>query len=364
MGFYLTELVPEKPAENLIYGVNSASRCALLHPHRGPIFTGVLSTKYTDDETGLVMYQLRAYSPELGRFISRDPIGERGGVNLAAFCLNDSIDCFDQLGLDVNIVYRPFASSEHWLARWAWSKLGVHVAGHVYLQFTTNNMCKSDEPNGQEWGKLLSAHGLNTSLASHTFSFHPVSVVRERLEEMGRYDEADKYPKSGTDLNEGTLTLGGGVMWDDEDPDRAPAESGHTSDGMKVVRRLVTNKRDEQIAIYNRVHESVLHESTDYSVELKNCGDWAYRMVNSAGVRVPFGSRFSNGGTGSGGILDWFGVSRAAYAGAVGYYGAKQATKWGWEHRDFSVDPRYGRSGVPEDYMGQVGIRITFGGAP
>ena len=364
MGFYLTFQPTESVDEIQIPLVQLRAQVAFPNPHRGPIHNRVLSAKYTDDETGLVMYQLRAYSPGLGRFISRDPIGEGGGVNLTAFCLNDSIDCFDQLGLDVNIVYRPFASSEHWLARWAWSKLGVHVAGHVYLQFTTNNMCKSEDPKGQEWAKLLSAHGLNTSLASHTFSFHPISVLRERQEAMNRNEEADAYPKSGTDLNEGTLTLGGGVMWDDEDPDRAPAESGHTSDGMKVVRRLVTNKRDEQIAIYNRVHESVLHESTDYSVELKNCGDWAYRMVNLAGVRVPFGSRFSNGGTGSGGVLDWLGVSRAAYAGAVGYYGAKQATKWGWAHRDFSVDPRYGRSGVPEDYMGQVGIRVTFGGRP
>ena len=32
------------------------------------------STKYTDDETGLVYYGFRFYSPQLGRWISRDPI--------------------------------------------------------------------------------------------------------------------------------------------------------------------------------------------------------------------------------------------------------------------------------------------------
>jgi len=33
------------------------------------------STKYHDDETDLVYYGLRYYNPELGRWVSRDPIG-------------------------------------------------------------------------------------------------------------------------------------------------------------------------------------------------------------------------------------------------------------------------------------------------
>ena len=34
------------------------------------------STKHTDDETGLVMYEFRVYSPELGRWLSKDPLGD------------------------------------------------------------------------------------------------------------------------------------------------------------------------------------------------------------------------------------------------------------------------------------------------
>ncbi|MCF7707605.1 MAG: RHS repeat-associated core domain-containing protein, partial [Verrucomicrobia bacterium] len=40
------------------------------------------STKYHDTETGLVYYGYRYYWPAMGRWISRDPIGERGGVKL------------------------------------------------------------------------------------------------------------------------------------------------------------------------------------------------------------------------------------------------------------------------------------------
>ena len=42
------------------------------------------SSEYHDDETALVYYNYRYYSPELGRWMSRDPIGEKGGENLYA----------------------------------------------------------------------------------------------------------------------------------------------------------------------------------------------------------------------------------------------------------------------------------------
>ena len=57
------------------------------------------STKYTDFETDLVYYGYRYYSPDLGRWISRDPIEEQGGFNLYAFVNNDPINKIDTLGL-------------------------------------------------------------------------------------------------------------------------------------------------------------------------------------------------------------------------------------------------------------------------
>ena len=57
------------------------------------------STKYYDPETGLYYYGYRYYSPELMRWITRDPIGEDGGVNLCTFCENSPVDAFDELGL-------------------------------------------------------------------------------------------------------------------------------------------------------------------------------------------------------------------------------------------------------------------------
>ncbi len=58
------------------------------------------STKYFDTETGLGYWGYRYYFPELGRWISRDPIDEEGGLNLYGFVNNDPVNLWDILGLD------------------------------------------------------------------------------------------------------------------------------------------------------------------------------------------------------------------------------------------------------------------------
>lgn len=61
------------------------------------------SSKYTDDETGLVYYGYRFYSPTLGRWISRDPIGENGGLNVSAFLVNEPVARSDNRGLSAAV---------------------------------------------------------------------------------------------------------------------------------------------------------------------------------------------------------------------------------------------------------------------
>jgi RHS repeat-associated protein len=47
---------------------------------------------------GVTVYDYRHYSPKTGQFLGRDPIGERGGVNLYRFVGNNSINRLDYLG--------------------------------------------------------------------------------------------------------------------------------------------------------------------------------------------------------------------------------------------------------------------------
>jgi len=58
------------------------------------------SSEVFDTETGLSYYNYRYYSAELGRWLSRDPIAERGGFNLYAMVGNDPVGGWDNLGLD------------------------------------------------------------------------------------------------------------------------------------------------------------------------------------------------------------------------------------------------------------------------
>lgn len=56
------------------------------------------STKYEDVETGLLYYGYRYYAPEMGRWISRDPIGEEGGIDIYAFCYGNPANNADSDG--------------------------------------------------------------------------------------------------------------------------------------------------------------------------------------------------------------------------------------------------------------------------
>ena len=58
------------------------------------------STKFFNDETGHYYYGYRYYDPRDGRWLNRDPIGERGSQNLYAFVGNDGVNWIDYLGLE------------------------------------------------------------------------------------------------------------------------------------------------------------------------------------------------------------------------------------------------------------------------
>ena len=102
------------------------------------------STKYTDDETGLLYYGFRFYAPALGRFANRDPAEEQGGINLFAFVMNSPVVYADMLGLSMianaNGSYQDDASRS--CCRSAMTQVTIihiligtsgHLVGHVYL---------------------------------------------------------------------------------------------------------------------------------------------------------------------------------------------------------------------------------------
>jgi RHS repeat-associated protein len=112
------------------------------------------STKYTDDQTGLLYYGYRYYNPTTGRWVSRDPIEEAGGDNLYMWVHNAPDQGVDFLGLTVRstVDIRLFGGSiELYLsgnrkklyvnaiepATGTWAKPGASMARMLFVTGTT-----------------------------------------------------------------------------------------------------------------------------------------------------------------------------------------------------------------------------------
>ena len=65
----------------LIHDSNRHAQRTIHQPFR-------LQNQYFDEETGLHYNFLRYYEPALGRFITQDPIGLMGGMNVYQFAAN------------------------------------------------------------------------------------------------------------------------------------------------------------------------------------------------------------------------------------------------------------------------------------
>ncbi len=70
-------------------------------------FAHRFSTKPIDVTTGLYYYAYRFYDPLTGRWPSRDPIVESGGVNLYGFCYNNPNYWFDYMGRQPGAYHAP-----------------------------------------------------------------------------------------------------------------------------------------------------------------------------------------------------------------------------------------------------------------
>ena len=92
------------------YGYDDFGRIVSQSGSLADFFRHRFSTKYYEDETGLYYYGYRFYSPVLMRWLNRDPVGERGGLNLYAFCNNAQLFKIDADGYSI-FNYIPFTST-------------------------------------------------------------------------------------------------------------------------------------------------------------------------------------------------------------------------------------------------------------
>jgi RHS repeat-associated protein len=84
------------------------------------------STKYQDDETDLLYYGYRYYSPSTGRWLNPDPLELRGGLSLYAFVKGNPVGQLDSDGRITFIPMAPFLKGECGAATSFW---GFQLSG-------------------------------------------------------------------------------------------------------------------------------------------------------------------------------------------------------------------------------------------
>ncbi|MBQ6924552.1 MAG: hypothetical protein IJQ73_07920, partial [Kiritimatiellae bacterium] len=142
----VTDYVSETGEVVASYAYDAFGRTIAQSGAMADVFPFRFSTKYYDAETGLYYYGYRYYSPELGRWLTRDPIEEDGGDNLYAFCGNNGVNRIDGRGL-----FCPFVN------QWA--------------QQVRNHLGMKDEKGAAFW-----AHEIYTLLAQGGVYYEPLAA--------------------------------------------------------------------------------------------------------------------------------------------------------------------------------------------
>jgi uncharacterized protein RhaS with RHS repeats len=151
----------------------------------------------------LIYYGYRYYDPATGRWPSRDPIAERGGINLYGFVGNDGIGRIDVLGLE-----RAKLTVEQ----------GANVTknssskgqGHVDVEFTIEYQTyKKDYVKGESGGKCCYAPvKITWQIVKHVNPYN--NKTKEEFlkwyEEHSGKSLEDRYNKAGTGSFEGLNT--------------------------------------------------------------------------------------------------------------------------------------------------------------
>lgn len=86
-------------AYGIVLDVSASTGTSITPPD--PVGFGGQFGNYTDWDTGLVLMGHRYYDPGKARFLTRDPIGYNGGINVYAYCENNPIRWIDPSGLAI-----------------------------------------------------------------------------------------------------------------------------------------------------------------------------------------------------------------------------------------------------------------------
>ena len=185
--------------------------------------------------SGLHLAPYRTYDSNLGKWLSRDPIGEEGpdGPNLYTYVSNDPVNGVDPLGLwnlwnplsyglpsnPGENPWNPFDSSAEWGATGAGSKMGaaayidgINPFGNFYQDLGVYDPCKDKGTSASRWlGKYVGREALLTVVGAGVAS--KFSGPLSRLPLLGKggplFGRGGRFGLKGV-LNSGDVRLGWG----------------------------------------------------------------------------------------------------------------------------------------------------------
>jgi len=150
-------------------------------------FTGL----YRHAASNLDLAVYRAYDPDLGRWFSRDPIGERGGINIYRYAAATPISAVDRNGLDVIVLFASQAVNTFGFPQGHIATLvGSNESGWYY-----------HSRNGYDRSPLFFGAGDFTRDYFHTFQEFKNS------DSAAQYDQA-YHIKTGTDRDAAMIEYG------------------------------------------------------------------------------------------------------------------------------------------------------------
>jgi len=133
--------------------------------------------KSKDLRQRVAYYGYRYYDPVTGRWPSRDPIGEEGGVNLHGFLGNDGPNQWDYLGLDWEKYWKQFQMDNPNMTdnqkKWAEKQLALGCKGVVCVNLgkcPSNEYCFVEKKDAVKKQRELNQK--NGSCSAQLYSIH------------------------------------------------------------------------------------------------------------------------------------------------------------------------------------------------